>query len=143
MACIVIIVSVAIVTAYIAFLIYPKVANSVKIGTFNLSDYNEAIEFHDIIMDMPEEQDKFRKYLGKFDNEDELCILAHEIWIEMFDDLAKYQKPYTVDYDAQTDTWLVSGCLCRHFTLKKVYRRAYMIVRGSDGKIIAMWADRD
>ena len=112
-------------------------------GAFDLNDkfIQEAIEYYELSKASEPMQISTPEYLEKYGNEKKLCQSAHEIWRDMYGDDAAFQKPYTVLYDGQNEAWLIKGRL-RH-TIFSSERYAYMVVNGADGKLMALWADRN
>lgn len=60
------------------------------------------------------------------------------IWLNLFGEKIKDEKPYKVFYDEQNDIWLVKSSLPRGWIGGVVY----ILMQKSDGKILAIWHDQ-
>ena len=61
---------------------------------------------------------------------------AFELWSKVYgEEMIEEEKPYTVCYDKENDVWLVCGSK-PIFTLGGV---AQIIIRASDGQVLALW----
>jgi len=87
-------------------------------------------------------------YMGQIDGINTAKIKAEEVWGEYFGQLGitekdiKSQKPYVVYYDNESDAYMVHGSL-RYSPFYNVKGGcAYVIFRGSDGKVLAIWHEK-
>ena len=99
-------------------------AQTEKIQPFSLSDYSETI--NDFASD---------KVLGAVNTSDSAKEKAETVWIEIYGDSVKEDKPYKVYFDEQNQVWLVKG------TLPEMYFGGvpYILIQKSDGKVLAVW----
>lgn len=91
-------------------------------------DYHKMIEEYssDIVLGYTPDEETARKY-------------AVKVWNDIYGNLSIFDKPYHVSYDKDNGCWLVTG------GLKFVYYEGgmpYIIIRKSDGKVLAVWHDR-
>ena len=96
----------------------------------------KAFEFND-----------YQSYIDEFPSEDNVGNItdakdaikkAEKIWIILFGERIKKEKPYQVFYDKKNDVWLVMGSL--RFNLKGGV--ANILIEGESGKVLAVWHDK-
>ena len=63
---------------------------------------------------------------------------AEKIWIKLYGESVKKEKPYQVFYDENNDIWLVQGTL-RSNMMGGV---ANILIQNETGKILAVWHDK-
>ncbi len=116
--------------------------NAMDVGTFSLSDYDASIAFYEATL-TPQRIVEQPQYTAKVFTAEKLCIFAYEIWYEWCWNCGyEYIEPYSVDYDAENDAWMISASLIRYDGAGGYGdNTAHTIVNGSDGKLIAMWYD--
>ena len=122
----------------IDFLVYSNVLKAAFTQKFDLEPALEYVTNRggDTYLDM---------YLGKITDSKTAKEKAEEIWIEFFGEYGfeaeeiKSQKPYVVYYDKGNDAWMVHGSL--EYSLFKRMKGgcANIIIRGSDGQVLAIW----
>lgn len=93
---------------------------------FQLTDYQfELNNFHS------------DEIVEKIENNDEAKAQAEHVWVEVYGDTIKNNKPYTVSYDSSSEVWLVTGSLPQNSSGGVPY-----ILLKSDGKVLAVWHDK-
>lgn len=97
------------------------------IGNFNIADYSQKI-------------DKFtsEKVLGAVDSKENAIEKAANVWLEIYGESVKDKKPYIASFDKKSHTWLVQGTLAENW-LGGV---PHILIRESDGKVLAVWHDK-
>jgi len=102
-----------------------------KIKDFKINEYNRYI-------------DEFQsdKVLGPIDNAKTAKEKAESVWIEMFGESIKQEKPYKVFFDKSNDVWLVTGSMHRSLFGEVKGGVANIIIKKSDGKVLAVWHDK-
>lgn len=96
---------------------------------FDIDDYAEEIE----------EFSTWRLNVGPIKDAEDAAAKADAIFKEKYDESSlERQRPYIVLYDEEADAWLIHGKWPEEGVDGG---SAYMIVRGSDGKVIAVWHD--
>ncbi len=75
------------------------------------------------------------KKLGPIATAEEARDSAVKEWVELFGDKVYGKEPYQVFFDADAGVWLVTGSLPKGY----VGGVPYIIIRQSDGKILAVW----
>ena len=101
-----------------------------RVKPFNLKDQTYYLQ---AIQDFPSD-----KYLGEISNAEQAKEKAINEWLDLFGDKINNEKPYQVFFDEENDVWLVKGSLPK-------WRKggvAYILIRKSDGKILAIWHDQ-
>jgi len=61
---------------------------------------------------------------------------AEKVWIEIYGDRVKKQKPYIVEFDEANQVWLVYGTL---HGINMFGGTAGMLIQKYDGKVLAVW----
>lgn len=97
------------------------------VNRFELSDYQYYID------NFPSE-----RILGKINNSKDAAKKAENVWIELYGEDIKNEKPYQIFYNSQNDVWLIQGSLPPN-TLGGV---ANILIEGSTGKTLAVWHDK-
>jgi Na+-translocating ferredoxin:NAD+ oxidoreductase RnfG subunit len=101
--------------------------NNNKIGNFSLSDYQEQLS------ESPSDL-----VLGETLDSKSAKKKAEEVWVKTYGkSVKKESSPYEVYFDDTNNVWLVTG------TLPKGWLGGvpYILIRKSDGKVLAMWHD--
>lgn len=101
----------------------------ISVCTENLYDFD--LDFY------AEEIDQFPsdKVLGPVTSAKDAKKKAEAVWVEVFGEEVKQEKPYGVSYDIDTGTWLVQGHLPKYM----VGGVAHILIRESDGAVLAVW----
>ena len=75
-----------------------------KIEEFRIEDYREFIENDEYVYD---------KFVieGTIEDESQAKKIAENIWLELYGDSIKKQKPYVVLRDNKKSAWLVHGTM--------------------------------
>lgn len=94
------------------------------VGHFDLGNYT------DIIAEFPSD-----KVLGPTVSAKEAKEKAEAVWIEIYGEEVKKEKPYRVSYDENTMTWLVQGYLPSYM----IGGTAHILIQETDGKVLAVW----
>ena len=89
--------------------------------------------YADIIEKFPSE-----KVLGPVTSAKEAKEKAEAVWLEVYGDEVKKEKPYSVAYDENTGTWLVQG----HLPWYMVGGVANILIQESDGSVLAVWHEK-
>ena len=77
--------------------------------------------------------------LGPIDNERMAKEAAEGIWLKIYGNSVKKQKPYRVFFDEANDVWLITGSMPRRLLGNVVGGVAYIIIQKTDGKVLAVW----
>lgn len=120
------------------YLMNSNILKSLRINQFDLED---ALSYVDVRGgDYPSEI-----YKGQINDINTAKVKAEEIWLEYFSKLGiteediGAQKPYVVYYDDVNDAYLVHGSLDYSLFHNTKGGCAFVIFRGSDGKVLAIW----
>ncbi len=116
---------------YMIFFRKSEVDISNNISTFKISDYSYYIENY------PSE-----KYLGLTNSEQIAKEKAESVWMEMYGESVKKEKPYKAFFDKSSNTWLVTGSKSRSFFNNTKGGVANIIIQMSDGKVLAVWHEK-
>lgn len=77
--------------------------------------------------------------MGKTENAQQAKKKAEKVWVDIYgDNVSKEKSPYTVSYDEESETWLVTGSLPRYI----VGGVPHIIIQENDGKVLAVWHDK-
>ncbi len=95
-------------------------------GEFKLSDYQSFIN------NFPSE-----KMVDAIGSAAEAKKQAEKLWVEIYGESVKDNKPYIVFYDSANKVWLVKGSIPKN-TIGGVPN----ILIQADGKVLAVWHDR-
>lgn len=101
--------------------------NTNKVGKFDLHDYA------DIVASFSSD-----RVLGTIDSAKDAKEKAEVLWVEIYGEQVREEKPYGVSYDQASKTWLVQGYI-PSYTVGGV---ANVLIRESDGAVLAVWHDR-
>ena len=101
--------------------------NVQRISYFTLNEYD------DVIANFPSD-----KLLGPVTSAKEAKEKAEAVWLEVYGDEVKKEKPYSVAYDENTGTWLVQG----HLPWYMVGGVANILIQESDGSVLAVWHEK-
>lgn len=101
--------------------------NTQKVGQFDLDFYAEEIA-----------QFPSDKVLGPVTSTTDAKEKAEAVWVETYGEYVKKEKPYGVSYDKDTGTWLVLG----HLPKGAIGGVAHILIRESDGAVLAIWHDK-
>ena len=99
-----------------------------KVGDFNLSEY------YDIITEFSSD-----RVLGPVDDAKTAKEKAEHLWVEIYGEFVREEKPYQVFFDKTNDVWLVTGTLPQPLFGEVVGGVAYILLRKVDGKVLAVW----
>ena len=100
---------------------------SVKVGTFDIATYSKYIDR------FPSE-----KVLGPISDRKSAKENAESLFREIYGDSIKSKKPYTVSFDDKSQVWLVQGSLSKNHDGGV----PHILIRKSDGKVLAVWHDK-
>ena len=102
-----------------------------KVGQFNF------VEYSNYIIDFPS-----NIVLGPVNNAESAKDKAQSVWLQLYGESIKDEKPYQVFFDESNEMWLVTGSMpkCLFDTTKGGV--ANIIIRKSDGKVLAVWHDK-
>ena len=93
---------------------------------FNLNDYQYYID------NFPSEEN-----VGNITDEKDAIKKAEKIWIKLYGESIKKEKPYQLFYDEKNDVWLVQGTL--QSNMKGGV--ANILIQNETGKVLAVWHD--
>ena len=98
-----------------------------KVKAFNLNDYQYYID------NFPSEEN-----VGNIIDAKDAIKKAEKIWIKLYGESIKKEKPYQVFYDENNGIWLVRG------TLRSNMKGgvANILIQNETGKILAVWHDK-
>ena len=74
------------------------------------------------------------RVLGYIGNAKEAAKKAEDLWAELYGEVERERKPYTVSHDKENGVWMVQGGF--HGLLGG---RPFVLLRESDGKVLAVW----
>ena len=102
-----------------------------KVGQFNF------VEYSNYIIDFPS-----NIVLGPVNNAESAKDKAQSVWLQLYGESIKDEKPYQVFFDESNEMWLVTGSMpkCLFDTTKGGV--ANITIRKSDGKVLAVWHDK-
>ncbi len=110
----------------IVFLFYLFSRNRpLVIMDFCVSDYRSYIEA------FPSSQN-----VGKILDEKDVLKKAESVWVSMFGESVKRERPYSVFYDNQNDVWLVMSLAPTNMNQKG--GSAFIIIQ-TNGTVLAVW----
>ncbi len=92
---------------------------------FCVSDYRSYIEA------FPSSQN-----VGKILDEKDVLKKAESVWVSMFGESVKRERPYSVFYDNQNDVWLVMSLAPTNMNQKG--GSAFIIIQ-TNGTVLAVW----
>ena len=98
-----------------------------KIGKFNLNNYQYYIENF-----------SSNENIGNTSDLREVLLNVEKLWIEMYGESVKNERPYKVFYDSINDVWLVQGSL-KSNSMGGV---ANVLIEKSTGRVLAIWHDK-
>ncbi len=100
---------------------------SPKVKDFDLNDYQHYID------NFPSEEE-----LGSVIDSKDAIKKAELIWINMYGEIIKKEKPYQVFYDEKKKVWLIRG------TLKADIKGgvANILIQNKNGKVLAVWHEK-
>jgi len=106
----------------------PVANTAATVGSFSYDDYKD-----ENLIQFPSD-----KILGAVPDAETAREQAESVWVEVYGEQVKFDKPYQVFYDEKNCVWLVTG------TLPDGYAGGvpYIIIRESDGKVLAVWHDK-
>lgn len=96
----------------------------------------DVLEYESIIHDFSTEY-----ILGEIMDEDKAIEEAQKVWIEVFGEDIKKQRPYKVSFDERNEIWLIEGTFKNALFGSEKGGVAHIIIRKSDGKVLALWHD--
>ena len=99
----------------------------VGVGTFSVNEFSEDIE-------------KFssNEVLGEVLTGKAAIQKAEKLWIDLYGKDIVKEKPYKVYFDEENQAWLVNGSLPYGYDGGV----AYVIIRKTDGKVLAVWHEK-
>ena len=125
--CIVLIVICAIVIVIVFICNFHKKSQSPEIGSFDFDDYQ------DFVAAFPSGE-----IVENPSNLNKLVADTEKIWVKIYGENIKRQKPYQVFHDKENGVWLVQGTLQPN-TMGGV---ANILVENDTGKVLAIWHDK-
>jgi|GEM_PF-1883909 len=102
-----------------------------NVDSFSLAEYNYYIENFPL-----------DRIVGFIDSSEDAIREAESIWIELFGEKVKKQRPYKVSFDEENQVWLVEGTLHQPDAYPNVVVLggvAYLLIQKSDGRVLAVW----
>ena len=100
---------------------------SLVIGNFEFGDYYHYVE------NFPSEEN-----VGQIIDGQDAIKKAEIIWIKLYGQEIKKEKPFKVFYDAQNEIWLVRGTLPPN----AIGGVANVLIENDTGKVLAVWHDK-
>ena len=123
-----ILITAAVIIVIAASLLYFVLFNKAKeSGTFDLAQYSTYIE------NFPSEQ-----VLGAVDSPKAAKEKAETVWLGIYGDTIKEEKPYQVLFDEASQVWLVHGTIPKGMDGGE----AFILLQKADGKVLAVWHDK-
>ena len=111
--------------------------NEDRVGTFNLDDYSNMIDWYVENKYFPKEN--VPESLGFIDSpqvaKEKGVAVLKEIYGE---ESLKDEEPFTVAFDEKNQAWLIQGTLPDNMEGGV----AHIIIQKSDGKVVAIWHDK-
>lgn len=104
-----------------------KKDNSITVESFDVGNYQSFIE-----------NSSSEESLGSISNAEDAITKAETVWVKIYGNQVKDEKPYKVFYDKENQIWLITGSL-RPNTLGGV---AYILLENDTGKVLAVWHDK-
>jgi len=101
--------------------------NTPNIKSFELNDYQYYIENF-----------SSKENVGKIIDANDVAKKAELIWIKLYGENIKKEKPFKVFYDQKSEVWFVCGTL-RSNTMGGV---ANILIQDRTGKVLAVWHDK-
>ena len=101
--------------------------NAPNVKAFDFNDYQYYID------NFPAEE-----IVGNIIDAKDAIKKAEKIWIELYGESIKKEKPYQVFYDENNGIWLVQGTL--QSNMKGGV--ANILIQNETGKILAVWHDK-
>lgn len=114
--------------------IYMILLKNEKVGTFELTDYTDKINYY--VNYFPVE--KVPELLDPIDSYKEAKEKAEFVWEKIYGESVKKKKPYGVLFDDKNQVWLVQGTLPKN----RVGGIPHILLQKSDGKVLAVWYDK-
>ena len=72
--------------------------------------------------------------LGYIGNAEVAMKKAEELWVELYGEIERERKPYIVAHDKKNGVWMVQGGF-----YGQLGGRPFVLLRESDGKVLAVW----
>lgn len=131
-----IVLGIVVVFALIGALFAFVTLRDARVEPFNL---NEEKYYLRAIQDFPPEKILgSERFLGEVLTAEDAKNKALDVWLEVYGEDVKDEKPFKVFYDEQNEIWLVIGSLPPNY----VGGVAHIIMRKSDGKVLTVWHDK-
>ena len=102
-----------------------------EIQTFDISEYEYYINTF-----------SSEEYLEPFSDVQGLLTETERIWVNLYGESVKEEKPYQVHYDKQADVWLVCGTIQTAPWTITTGGVAYILVENNSGKVLAVWHEK-
>lgn len=131
--------AVALVAAIIGISIY-KYSKTLEVKSFNVSDFEEYIESYNEYKEHYEGE--YPEYLSQISDAETLRAAAEDLWLDIFGkEMIKDEKPYMVFYDDANDVWYIRG----YHEKPSLFLKGGVshLIMQSDGKVLALWHDKD
>ena len=110
----------------LSIIIYISIVNN-KVGKFSVLDYEYFIsEFPTSIV------------AGNINSADEAKKEAEKIWIDIYGEGIKGQRPYKVSYDSVNQVWMVRGTLFGN----QNGGTAAILINKEGGEVLAVWHEK-
>ncbi len=76
--------------------------------------------------------------VGSITNSRDAIKKAEKIWVKLYGESVKKEKPYRLFYDEKYETWLIQG------TLRSNMKGgvANILIENTTGKVLAVWHDK-
>ena len=121
------ILAIVLITFIVGILIFILQSNATDIKAFDFGEYQQFTEDFSSV-----------KNLGDVSDAKDLLKKVEAVWIEMYGEDVKKQKPYQVFYDEENGVWLVCGTLHS----EKLGGTANILVEDATGKVLAVWHEK-
>lgn len=102
-----------------------------EVGMFNFDEYSNYT------IDYPSDS-----VLGPVNDAESAKEKAQSVWLVLFGESIEDEKPYKVFFDESNGMWLVTGSMPKRLFGSIKGSVANIIVRKSDGKVMAVWHDK-
>lgn len=100
--------------------------NNQSVKQFSISEYKYEINYFST-----------NSKVCKITNANTAMIEAENLWVEMYGNEVKKNKPYSVSYDSNAKIWLVEG----NSRNKDCGGVPYTLIK-TNGKVLAIWHDK-
>ncbi len=99
-----------------------------QIGSFDLGDYRTQAE-----------QFASDRNVGAISDTEDLLKKAEEVWVEIYGESVRDEKPYQIAWDEASGVWKLSGTLHPRFALGGT---AQILIENDTGRVLAVWHEK-